>query len=682
MRSRWIESEAQAAIGCYSREQIDPEFALRIYSTRLLGQEPGLVQHGGGNTSLKSTMLDVFGEAVEGLRVKTSGADMAAIEASGFAAVRLDWLRTLRTRPTLSDADMARFLRASLLDPHGPNPSVEVLLHAFLPHKFIDHSHASAILSLTDQSRGEAICADVYGGRIGFVPYAMPGLPLARLASESYQNRPAVEGLILQKHGIFTFAETARESYERMIALVTLAEEHISRHRKIVFVSTLLPQPIAALVAVAPMVRGACSRKNGDRHRCILAFRTSPAILNFVDGAELARYAQTGVVTPDHTLRTKNWPLILNSPQDGRLAEFKRAAEAAVAAFVAKYESYFARQNARVGNVKKMLDPMPRVALVPGLGLFGMGRSKRDAAIAADIAESAIGTITDAEAVGRFESISEADMFDMEYWSLEQAKIELARDLPLLGQVAVITGAGGSIGAATAKAFAAAGAEVALLDINDRAAKEVASAIGGAAVAQRCDVTDAASVARAFAAVVEAFGGVDITISNAGAAWQGKIGNVDEAVLRESFELNFYAHQRVAQSAVAIMRAQGTGGCLLFNVSKQAVNPGANFGPYGLPKAATLFLVRQYALEYGADGIRANAVNADRIRSGLVNDAFIAERAHARGISATDYLSDNLLRCEVTAEDVAQAFLHQALELKTTGNVTTVDGGNIAAALR
>jgi NAD(P)-dependent dehydrogenase (short-subunit alcohol dehydrogenase family) len=175
---------------------------------------------------------------------------------------------------------------------------------------------------------------------------------------------------------------------------------------------------------------------------------------------------------------------------------------------------------------------------------------------------------------------------------------------------------------------------------------------------------------------------VDIAISNAGAAWQGKIGDVDEAVLRESFELNFYAHQRIAQSAVAIMRAQGTGGCLLFNVSKQAVNPGANFGPYGLPKAATLFLVRQYALEYGADGIRANAVNADRIRSGLVNDAFIAERAHARGISATEYLSDNLLRCEVTAEDVAQAFLHQALELKTTGNVTTVDGGNIAAALR
>jgi len=257
-----------------------------------------------------------------------------------------------------------------------------------------------------------------------------------------------------------------------------------------------------------------------------------------------------------------------------------------------------------------------------------------------------------------------------------------AAELPLAGQVAVITGAGGTIGAATAKAFAAAGAEVALFDIDESAAKREAAAIGGAALAVRCDVTDAASVRKAFEQVVEAFGGVDIVVSNAGAAWQGRIGEVDEAVLRQSFEVNFYGHQRVAQAAVNIMLAQGTGGCLLFNVSKQAVNPGANFGPYGLPKAATLFLVRQYAVDYGADGIRANAVNADRIRSGLVTDAFIAERARARGISEADYLSSNLLGREVTAEDVAQAFLHQALELKTTGDVTTVDGGNIAAALR
>src|SRR5262249_16934085 len=315
-------------------------------------------------------------------------------------------------------------------------------------------------------------------------------------------------------------------------------------------------------------------------------------------------------------------------------------------------------------------------------GLFGLGRSKKDARVAADLAEAAIATITDAEAIGRFESISEADMFDVEYWSLEQAKLGSAKEPPLAGQVAVVTGAGGAIGAATAMGFAGAGAEVALLDHDAAAARAAAKATGGAALALACDVTDAASVRAAFERVCEHFGGVDIVVSNAGAAWQGRIGEVDEATLRKSFELNFYGHQRVAQNAVRIMLAQGTGGCLLFNVSKQAVNPGPNFGPYGLPKAATLFLVRQYAVDYGADGIRANAVNADRIRSGILTAEMIAQRSKARGLSEQDYMSGNLLGREVTAEDVAQAFVAQALALKTTADVTTVDGGNIAAALR
>ena len=329
-----------------------------------------------------------------------------------------------------------------------------------------------------------------------------------------------------------------------------------------------------------------------------------------------------------------------------------------------------------------MLDPSPRVVLVPGVGLFGLGRSKKDAKVAADLAEAAIATITDAEAVGRFEPLPEADLFDVEYWSLEQAKLGSAKEPPLAGQVAVITGAAGAIGFATAKAFAAAGAEVALLDVDEAAVQAKAKSIGGAALGIRYDVIDAASVKGAFARVASAFGGVGIVVSNPGAAWQGRIGEVAEAVLRESFELNFYGHQRVAQAAVKIMRAQGTGGCLLFNVSKQAVNPGPNVGPYGLPKAATLFLVRQYALDYGSEGIRAKAVNADRIRSGLLTEEMIASRSKMRGVSEQDYMRGNLLGREVAAEDVAQAFLAQALALKTTADVTTVDGGNIAAALR
>jgi rhamnose utilization protein RhaD (predicted bifunctional aldolase and dehydrogenase)/NAD(P)-dependent dehydrogenase (short-subunit alcohol dehydrogenase family) len=579
-----------------------------------------------------------------------------------------------------------RLQRANLIDPAAPNPSVEALLHAFIRHRFIDHTHSTAVLALTDQPDGETLCREVFGARVGYVPYLMPGFGLAKAAAAVFDADPSVEGLILVKHGIFSFGVDAREAYERMITLVTLAEERLARRRKPAFTRAKLPACPARMADVAPIIRGACSLPDGQAEgawkRFILDFRGSHAVMNFVNGAEVARYGLAGVVTPDHNIRIKNRPLVVAAPADDDLTGFNNAVRDAVAAYGERYQDYFTRNNARVGGIKTMLDPMPRVVLVPGVGLFGLGRSKKDAKIAADLAEAAVATITDAEAIGRFEPLPESDLFDVEYWSLEQAKLGNAKEPPLAGQVAVITGAAGAIGFATAKAFAAAGAEVALLDVDEAAAQVKAKAIGGAALGLRCDVTDAASVKDAFAQVAAAFGGVDIAVSNAGAAWQGRIGEVDEAVLRQSFELNFYGHQRVAQAAVKIMRAQGTGGCLLFNASKQAVNPGPDFGPYGLPKAATLFLARQYALDYGSEGIRANAVNADRIRSGLLTEEMIASRSKARGLSEEAYMRGNLLGREVAAEDVAQAFLAQALALKTTAGVTTVDGGNIAAALR
>ncbi|MFO1100816.1 MAG: bifunctional aldolase/short-chain dehydrogenase [Xanthobacteraceae bacterium] len=685
MHSRYVDRDAEAIVARYAGDGVGRDIALRVYTTRLLGQDPKLVRHGGGNTSVKARLTDLVGAEVETLCVKGSGFDMAAIEPAGLAAVRLAPLRSLRARAAISDRDLLRIQRANLIDPMGPNPSVEMLLHAFLPAKFIDHTHANAVLSLIDQPDGAAIIADVFGDRVDLVPYVRPGFGLAKAAADVFERRPQVQGLILDKHGIFTFGETAREAYERMIGLVSAAEARLQRGRRPI-VAASLPAKVAAVTEAMPVIRGACSEKDasadGAFRRMIVDFRTSPAILAFVGGPEVARYSQAGVITPDYTIRTKNWPLVLDPPVAGEPAAFRQHARAAAAAFVARYRDYFARNNARVGGGKRMLDPLPRVVLVPGLGLFGLGRSKKDAIIAADLAEASVEVIADAEAIGRFQSISDADMFDMEYWPLEQDKLGSAAEPPLAGQVAVVTGAGGAIGAATAQAFARAGAEVALLDVDAGAAAARARAVGAAALPVKCDVTDAGSVRAAFDNVVEAFGGVDIVVSNAGAAWQGRIGDVDESILRQSFELNFYGHQRVAQAAVKIMLAQGTGGCLLFNVSKQAINPGPNFGPYGLPKAATLFLVRQYALDYGADGIRANAVNADRIRSGLLTDDFIKERSKARGLSEKEYMSGNLLQREVTAEDVAQAFLHQALQLKTTADVTTVDGGNIAAALR
>ena len=682
MQSLWSDGDAERMVAFYAEQGIGRELAERVYSSRLLGSDPTLVLHGGGNVSVKTAAEDLLGETAEVLCVKGSGWDMAAIEPAGLPAVRLAPLRRLRECDALSDVDMVRVQRANLLDPGAPNPSVETLLHAFLPHKFVDHTHSTAVLSLADQPDAAERCADLYGGRLGIVPYIMPGFLLAKKAAEIFEEDETVEGLVLLKHGIFTFGDTARAAYERMIAAVSLAEARLAQGRKRVFPAAALPNAVAAAAEVAPIVRGACAvadPANGAWKRFVLDFRAGPAVLNFVNGAELSRYGVAGVATPDHTIRTKNYPLIVPPPLPDRLDAFAAAVRDAVAGFVAEYHAYFARNNALSPVKKRELDPMPRVVLVPGLGLFGLGRSAKDAAIAGDLAESWVATATDAEAIGTFESLTEAELFEMEYWSLEQAKLGTVPEKPLAGQVALVTGGAGTIGLATARAMRAAGAEIAILD-RDGAVTAAAKQLGGLGLA--CNVTDRAAVQAAFDRIVECFGGVDIVVSNAGAAWQGNIGEVDEAVLRDSFELNFFAHQWVAQSAVRIMRAQATGGCLLFNTSKQAVNPGIDFGPYGLAKTATLALMRQYALEYGGVGIRANAVNADRIRGGLLTPEMIAARAKARGVSEADYMGGNLLGREVTAEDVAGAFVALALAPSTTAAIVTVDGGNIAASVR
>ena len=471
---------------------------------------------------------------------------------------------------------------------------------------------------------------------------------------------------------------TAEEAYVRMIDLVTMAEQRLAKATRKIFPGATLPATPATAAEIAPILRGLFSlpAKAGGREaaqRFVFEFRSSPEILAYVNGKEIARYSQQGPVTPDHAIRTKNVAFIAPAPEAGKLDAFKSQAKAALEKFAADYHAYFTRYNGKQIVAKKELDPIPRVALVPGVGLFGIGNSSKDAKIAADLAETTVAVIADAERLGTYECIPEPDIFDIEYWSLEQAKLSSAAEKPLARRIVVVTGGASGIGAATAAAFAREGAEVAVLD------RDV-SRVKGFGIA--CDVTDPKSVRAAFDTVAATYGGVDIVVSNAGAAWQGRIGDVDEAVLRQSFELNFWAHQSVAQNAVRIMRTQGLGGCLLFNTSKQAVNPGPDFGPYGLPKAATLFLMRQYALDHGGDGIRANAVNADRIRTGLLTDEMIAQRSRARGLSEADYMGGNLLGLEVTADDVAQAFVSLAKASKTTGAVTTVDGGNIAAALR
>src|SRR5437660_8069592 len=330
MQSLWSEADAEAMVDQYAAKSVGRDLALRVYTSRLLGREPKLVLHGGGNTSVKTVMKDLLDEEVEVLCVKGSGCDMAAIEPAGLPAVRLAPLRKLRDRDALSDEDMVRIQRANLLDPGAPNPSVETLLHAFLPHKYVDHTHSIAVLSLADQPDAAERCADLYGRGMGLVPYIMPGFLLAKKAAEVFEQDPAVEGLVLLKHGVFTFGDTAQEAYERMIAAVSLAEERLAHRRKTVFAAARLPDSIAAAAEVAPILRGACAiadpASSGSYKRFILDFRSSSAVLNYVNGAELGRYGRAGVATPDHTIRTKNYPLIVPAPEAGRLDAFKEAA--------------------------------------------------------------------------------------------------------------------------------------------------------------------------------------------------------------------------------------------------------------------------------------------------------------------------------------------------------------------
>src|SRR6202000_47877 len=552
MDSRWNASEAKEFAAKYAPKGVNEDLAVRTYTTRLLGSDPRLVLHGGGNTSVKTTVKDQLGEDVEVICIKGSGLDMGTIEPAGLPAVRLEPLRKLRKLDKLSDEDMVNYQRINLLDSSAPNPSVETLLHAFLPHKFIDHVHSTAVLALTAQPDNKALVQEVYGDRVAYVPYTIPGFALAKSVADVFDKNPGVEGLVLLQHGIFTVGDTAQQAYGRMIEFVTMAEERLKLQRK-ALVQAKLPGELASVPEIAPILRGAVAiEKNpaaGTAKRQLLDFRTNEQILNYVNGAELARYSQVGVVTPDHTIRTKNWPLIVPAPETGKLELWANDVREAVNAFVARYHRYFETNNAKSPVKKTELDPLPRVILVPGVGMFGIGATAKDAAIAADIAENAVAVITDAEAIGEYRSISDFDMFEVEYWSLEKAKLGKSNEKSLARQVAVITGGGSGIGAATARAMAAQGAEVAVLDRDLDAAKAVAKKIGGKALAVACDVTDPMNVRAAFDAVVSAFGGVDIVVSNAGAAWQGTIGKVDDETLRKSFELNFWAHQSVAQNA-------------------------------------------------------------------------------------------------------------------------------------
>jgi len=677
LKNNWSKKIAIKYIKKYKKLSFSKDLALRVYTTQLLGKNKELVLHGGGNTSVKTTVKDIDSKKYNVLCVKGSGWNMADIEPAGLPAVKLEPLLALKKKKYLSDEDMVNFQKRNLIDINSPNPSVETFLHAFLPFKYVDHTHADAILNVTNRPGGLNFCKKIFGNKIGIVPYVMPGFMLAKKVSEIYSKNPKINCLILMNHGIFTFADDAKDAYDLMIKYVSKAERAVKKlkSKKIKQIKKFTTR--FNIHEIAPIIRGLLSENKNQKF--VVNYRLNKHLKYFINGKSVRSYSSKGTATPDHVIRVKPFPLIITPKKNSSISEFKMTAKKAFKNYRKKYIRYFNINKNKVKDRKVMLDTSPRVILVQNVGMFTVGKDLIAAKIAGDLTETNAKVITSVEETSTYKFIPEKDLFDIEYWSLEQAKIK-GKKKQLEGNVVVITGSTGTIGFETYKMFKSYGAEVVLLDYNLERLKEVQSKIKDLCI--HCDVTNKRSVKNAFKQICEKFGGIDILVSNAGIAPVGSIGEVSDEILRKSFEVNFFSHQNCASEAVKIMKKQNINGCLLFNISKQSVNPGKNFGPYGLPKSALLSLCKQYAVDYGSYGIRSNGVNADRIKSGLMNDKMIKTRAKARSISTDDYMRGNLLLNEVKAEDVAKAFFHLATSKKTTGAILAVDGGNIAASLR
>ena len=684
MESQWNEREAEDYINKYAAMGHSSDLALRLYTSHLLGRERDLVIHGGGNTSMKASLKDVFHKEIEGIWIKGSGHDLKDIGPKGMVPLFLPHLLSLRELDDIEDEVMISEQKRAMQDPSYPvNPSVELLAHAFIPKTFIDHTHSSAILSLTNQPNGFELCSRVFGDRVAIVPYVRPGFKLARLCMDEYKKDPNIEGIILLRHGIFTFGDTAKESYDRMIDLVSVAQEALLSSTKKAPLFSATPKALGETdrSKILAWLRGGLKKDRSESSKYwVLETRSSTKYLEYAAREDIHIISQKGPTTPDHILWTKGMPLVLPAPGNFVRDDYKQVIEKKLLEYRKTYQSYFERHNARLEKKKIPLDPEPRIVIIEGIGVIAIGETAKKAKIAADIYETSIDSLTAADKYGQFTSITEKEAFEFEYWSLEQAKLGKKTLPPFAGRVCVVTGGAGVIGKATGEIFKEAGAEVVLLDVDKEALSSVASGMGASYYA--CDVTSQKQIDEVFTKISLEFGGMDILISNAGRAQPGAVGDLSNETLRGEFELNFFSHQMVSKAALKIFRHQGVGGQILYNISKQAVNPGPEFGAYGLPKAATLFLMRQYALDHGGDGIRANGVNADRVRSGLLTDEMIEKRAASRGVATGEYMSGNLLKAEVRAKDVGQAFLHLAQSERTTGCCLSVDGGNIAAAMR
>ena len=676
MQSRWFAADAPTDL-----------LDLRVYTSRLLGAEEGLVLWGGGNTSVKVTQPDYRGDRIDLLRVKGSGSDLKTIERRHFAGVRLDDIRRLRSRAAMTDDEMVAYLTHALVDPSDPRPSIETLLHGFLPQRFVDHTHADAIVALTNQPDGAAVVHRLFGRRAAIIPWRRPGFALSQAVAEAWDSDPSVEGVVLINHGLFTFDDDARTSYERMIALVTEAEAFLAeaRRRSRAFAGTAPPAPTPERIAAAPLaIRGAFPEP------VVIDREGSADMLAFLADPQAAIVTQRGPATPDHVLRTKGWPAFVALPTGADEESLAAAVRAAIAAFVDRYTAYVARY---ADPNTPRLDPYPRLVLVPGVGAFAVARRTQDARMARDIYRRTITVLRDATAVGEYHPVAERDLFDVEYWPLELYKLRLTPPAkPLEGQIALVTGAASGIGRAICPSSGLA-ADGAVADLDGEGAERAAAAIRRqvqrprAALALPLDVTQEASVVAAMTALAAEYGGIDLCVSNAGVAVISPLEILPLSEWERSLAVNATGHFLVARQALRLLRRQGRGGSVVFVSSKNAFAPGAEFGAYSVAKATETQLAKVLALEAGADGIRVNMVNPDAVFRGsrLWSDEVRAGRAAAHGVQPDDleafYAQRNLLHTPVYPEDVANAvaFLVSDQAAKITGCTITVDGGIPAA---
>jgi rhamnose utilization protein RhaD (predicted bifunctional aldolase and dehydrogenase)/NAD(P)-dependent dehydrogenase (short-subunit alcohol dehydrogenase family) len=652
MRSLWNDTDVARYSG-----PLGP----RVYTSRLLGADRSLVLHGGGNTSVKLRQTNLFGAPEDVLYVKGSGWDLETIEAAGFTPVALDYVRRLAQLPALSDPQMVNELNTHMLRAGAPSPSVETILHAILPHAYVDHTHADAVLSISNAPRGEQRVREIYGDKVVVIPYIMAGFDLAAYCAREFaaQAGPQTIGMVLLSHGVFSFGADAKESYERMIGLVSMAEDYLAFNNA--WQITLpAPKPSSTPREAIARLRRAMSDLAGAP--LILRVNESPKFLSFAQHPELGRLSQRGPATPDHVIRTKPLPMIGFDAQ----------------AYARSYREYFERHAAGSKEKRTMLDPAPRIVLDSALGFAAAGRTARDAAIVEDLYDHTIDVILRAEALGGWQAVDERHIFDIEYWDLEQAKLRKAGAAPqFAGEVALVTGAASGIGKACVEAFLRRGAAVVGFDRN---AEIELMWTRPDFIGICCDVTDVKAVDAALCTAVKRYGGIDMLVLNAGVFPSSQpIQDIKPQTWHSTMAVNVEANLNVMQACHALMKTAPRGGRIVVIGSKNVPAPGPGAAAYSASKAALNQLARVAALEWGRDGIRVNSLHPNAVYdTALWTDEVLAARAAAYNFSVEQYKRNNLLRTEVASKDVAElaAELCGALFAKTTGAQIPVDGGN------